>query len=315
MIMRLNMWQKFRKRQIYKHGLLIACCLNATLARAQMDHSSHEHDSEKQDMEKLQDHNAHDSEKHDMGKMQGGTIPSDARNPHAYSDGYTLTRGPFAQPGPRLLKLADEHAFWSVQGDRLEYHKESEEIIYDFQAWYGRTYNRVVIKSEGDMKEGDLKESSTDLLWSRALTAYFDTQLGVRIDRDDEANSRGWIALGLQGLASYWFELDLTAYLGEKGQTALSAELEYETLLTQRLIFQSRSELSIYGKDDRENGVGSGFSDIKFGLRLRYEFSRQFAPYIGVEWSQYFGDTADYREAGGDGSSERQVFAGLRFWF
>ena len=49
----------------------------------------------------------------DHGEMQtqGGSAPANARDPHAYSDGYTLTEGPYAQPGPRQLKLADEHAF------------------------------------------------------------------------------------------------------------------------------------------------------------------------------------------------------------
>ena len=31
-------------------------------------------------------------------QMQGGSAPADARDPHAYSDGYTLTEGPYAQP-------------------------------------------------------------------------------------------------------------------------------------------------------------------------------------------------------------------------
>ena len=90
-------------------------------------------------------------------KMQGGKAPADARDPHAYSDGYTLTEGPYAQPGPRQLKLADEHAFWSVLGDRLEYHEDSESTVYDIQAWYGTTYNRFVIKAEGDIADGTLR--------------------------------------------------------------------------------------------------------------------------------------------------------------
>jgi len=51
------------------------------------------------------------------------------------------------------------------------------------------------------------------------------------------------------------------------------------------------------------------------GLRLRYEFSRQFSPYIGVEWTDTYGDTADYRRAAGQDTSGTQFVAGLRFWF
>ena len=252
---------------------------------------------------------------HGEMQMQGGKAPADARDPHAYSDGYTLTEGPYAQPGPRQLKLADEHAFWSVLGDRLEYQEDSDSTVYDVQAWYGTTYNRFVIKAEGDIADGTLEESSTDLLWGHALNAYFDTQLGVRLDQYNEGKDRQWLAIGIQGLAPYWFELDVTAYVGDDGRTAFSAETEYELLLTQRLILQPRAELNLYGKDDLDNRLGEGLSDLAVGLRLRYEFSRQFAPYIGVEWTDTYGDTADYRRAAGEDTSGTQFVAGLRFWF
>ena len=252
---------------------------------------------------------------HGEMQMQGGSAPADARDPHAYSDGFTLTEGPYAQSGPRQLKLADEHSFWAVLGDRFEYQEDSETTVYDLQAWYGTTYDRLVIKAEGDIADGTLEESSTDLLWGHALNAYFDTQLGLRFDQYNEGKDRQWLALGLQGLAPYWFELDVTAYVGDNGRTALAAEAEYELLLTQRLILQPRAELNLYGKDDPDNGLGSGLSDLALGVRLRYEFSRQFAPYIGVEWTSTYGDTADYRRAAGDDRSDTQIVAGLRFWF
>ncbi len=252
---------------------------------------------------------------HGEMQMQGGSAPADARDPHAYSDGFTLTEGPYAQSGPRQLKLADEHSFWAVLGDRFEYQEDSETTVYDLQAWYGTTYDRLVIKAEGDIADGTLEESSTDLLWGHALNAYFDTQLGLRFDQYNEGKDRQWLALGLQGLAPYWFELDVTAYVGDNGRTALAAQAEYELLLTQRLILQPRAELNLYGKDDPENGLGSGLSDLALGVRLRYEFSRQFAPYIGVEWTSTYGDTADYRRAAGDDRSDTQIVAGLRFWF
>ena len=269
--------------------VFVICALQANVVLAQMDHG-------------------------DM-QMQGGSAPADARDPNAYSDGYTLTEGPFFQAGPRQLKLADEHTFWAVLGDRFEYQEGSESTLYDLQAWYGTTYNRFVIKAEGDIADGTLEESSTDLLWGNALNTYFDTQLGVRIDQYDEGKDRQWLALGVQGLAPYWFELDVTAYVDNGGRTAIMAEAEYELLLTQRLILQPRAELNLYGKDDPDNGLGSGFSDLSLGLRLRYEITRQFAPYIGVEWAGAYGDTADYRREAGNKTSDTQFVAGLRFWF
>ena len=252
---------------------------------------------------------------HSAMLMEASATTVDGRDPHAYSDGYTLTEGPYAQPGPRQLKLADEHAFWSVLADRLEYQKDNDSTVYDAQAWYGTTYDRFVIKAEGDIADGTLEESSTDLLWGHAFSAFFDTQLGVRLDLYNEGKDRQWLAFGVQGLAPYWFEVDVTAYFGNDGRSALSAQAEYELLLTQKLILQPRAELNLYGKDDVENGLGAGLSDLAVGLRLRYEFSRQFAPYIGVEWTDTFGDTADYRRVADQSTSDTQFVAGLRFWF
>lgn len=252
---------------------------------------------------------------HGNMQMQGGSVPADARDPHANSDGYTLTEGPYAQPGPRQLKLMDEHAFWAIRGDRLEYNGSNDSLVFDLQGWYGTTYDRFVIKAEGDIVDSRLAESQTDLLWSHAITAYFDTQLGVRLDQYDEGSHRQWLALGIQGLAPYWFETDVTAYLGDSGRTALAIEADYELLFTQRLILQPRVSLTLYGEDDPVNHLGSGVSDLALGLRLRYEITRQFAPYMGVEWTDSYGKTADYRQAAGQDVSDTQLVAGLRFMF
>jgi copper resistance protein B len=121
--------------------------------------------------------------------------------------------------------------------------------------------------------------------------------------------------MGIQGLAPYWFEVDATAYVGTEGRTALRLAGEYELLLTQRWILQPRVEANLYGKNDPETGVGSGLSSGTVGIRLRYEISRQFAPYIGVERYQSFGNTADMVRASGGRSGETRFVAGVRAWF
>jgi copper resistance protein B len=251
----------------------------------------------------------------DHGNMQGGRAPADARDPNAYSDGYTLTQGPYARPGLRELKLADEQLFWAVLADRFEYQEGTDNVAYDLQGWYGSPYNRFVVKAEGEFDDERLQENQLDLLWGRAINAYFDTQLGVRLDQYEVGANRQWLAFGVQGLAPYWFELDITGYLGDRGRTALDIEAEYEIRLTQRLFLQPRAELNLYGKDDPENGIGNGVSNASLGLRLRYEIRRQFAPYVGVEWSKAYGDTADFIRAEGEDVSDTQFVAGLRFWF
>ncbi len=246
---------------------------------------------------------------------QGGSAPKDARDPHAYSAGTTLTEGPYALEGNERLTLADEHPFYALLGDRLEYNEQANAGVFDLQAWYGTTFDRLVIKTEGDFSEGSIEENQTDILWGHAVSAYWDTQAGVRLDYNKEGENRQWLAFGLQGLAPYWFELDMTAYVGERGNTAFTLEAEYELLLTQKLIIQPRAEITLYGKNDKQNELGSGLSSSAIGFRVRYEFTRQFAPYIGVEWSNKFGNTADYATSNGQSSNNTAFVAGIKFWF
>ncbi|ATC84458.1 copper resistance protein B [Pseudoalteromonas sp. SCSIO 43095] len=246
---------------------------------------------------------------------QGGSAPKDARDPHAYSAGTTLTEGPYALEGNERLTLADEHPFYALLGDRLEYNEQANAGVFDLQAWYGTTFDRLVIKTEGDFSEGSIEENQTDILWGHAVSAYWDTQAGVRLDYNKEGENRQWLAFGLQGLAPYWFELDMTAYVGERGNTAFTLEAEYELLLTQKLIIQPRAEITLYGKNDKQNELGSGLSSSAIGFRVRYEFTRQFAPYIGVEWSNKFGNTADYATSSGQSSNNTAFVAGIKFWF
>jgi copper resistance protein B len=258
---------------------------------------------------------------HDMQAMPSMPMPAmqdsaDARDPNAYSDGYTLDSGPYALPGPRQLRLADEHAFWSVLVDRLEYANGDDNSFssYDAQAWFGRTYDRAVIKAEGSVDSGNLEDSQTELLWSHAVAPFWDAQLGARQDSGD-APDRTWLAVGVQGLAPYWFDVEATAYWGESGRAAVQLKAEYELLITQRLILQPRLEMNVYGQNDPATGAGSGLSDVTAGLRLRYEFNRQFAPYVGVEWVNLYGNTADYARTNGEDVHDTQWVAGVRFWF
>lgn len=255
------------------------------------------------------DHGSMSGHSMSMGSMQGGSAPADARDPHAFSDGYD-----FGDVPPPVL--ADELNFASLLVDRLEAINatDNKSLTYDLQFWYGRDYDRLVIKSEGDYDNNELEETSTEVLWSHALAPYWNSQLGVRYDSADN-NNQTWLGFGVQGLAPYWFELDMTGYIGEEGRTAFNLEAEYEILITQKLILQPRMELDIIGKDEKELGIGSGLSNASAGIRLRYEIRREIAPYVGAQWVSKLGKTADYAKENNIDTSESQIVAGIRFWF
>lgn len=201
----------------------------------------------------------------------------------------------------------------SLRVDQLETGQDHA-LGLNFRASLGGSYDKLLLRGEAEKPRDERSHGDTELLWSHATGPWWDRVIGVRSDFGD-GPSRRWLALGVVGLAPYKFEIEATAYVGESGRLAGRVEGEYEILLTNRWILQPKLEANLYSKDDVENGIGRGLSDAGFGLRLRHEFSPQFAPYLGYAWSRKFGPSADLAEAAGESPSDHGWVAGLRFWF
>jgi len=214
-----------------------------------------------------------------------------------------------------MMGMDDRKHFGKVMLDRLEW-RDGDTSIYgwDAAAWYGGDFNKLWVETEGEHVDGGTEHARIEVLWDRVATRWWSTRLGVRRDVDD-GPSRGWAAFGVSGLAPGFVELEAMAYIGDGGRTALRLSTEYDLLLTQRLVLQPQLELNAYGEDDPERTIGAGLSDLEIGLRLRYEFRREFAPYVGLSWAKKFGDTADFARAAGEDDDDFSLVAGLRIWF
>ena len=201
--------------------------------------------------------------------------------------------------------------------DLAEYQARKGEDGYrwDAEGRYGGDIDRVVLKSEGEGEIGHgLEHAETQLLYSRAIGPYFDLQAGVRQDLG-EGPDRTYAVVGVEGLAPYWFEVEGMLFASIKGDLHARIEGQYDQRLTQKLILQPAVEANFAAQDVPELGIGSGLSDIELGLRLRYEFVKEFAPYVGVEWTRKFGDTARFARAVGEETGGTSLVAGVRFWF
>lgn len=283
-----------------------------------MDHEDMDHegaDDGAMDHEGM-DHGTMDHGAMDMGHDDASAPPDGTRDPHAYAGGHTLTSGPYLPSGMHPMHTADAHPFATVLVNRLERvaTRDDHFTTWDAQASLGWDFDKLVIQSEGDWAKGQVEHARNEVRWSHAVANFWDAQIGWRHDTG-EAPDQDWLAVGLQGLAPYWFEVSASAYLGQGGQTALRLEGEHELLLTQRLILQPRAEFTAYGRNDARRGVGAGPAELTAGLRLRYEFSRQFAPYAGVEWQRLFGQTADLAREEGLRTLSARWTLGVRFWF
>lgn len=187
-------------------------------------------------------------------------------------------------------------------------------LSWSVQAWLGQDLNKLWITTEGEQLDGETLDAEVQAFYSRALTPYWDWKIGFRKDFKPTP-SREWAVVGVQGLTPYYFEIDAALFVGNSGNTALRLEAEYELLITQKLILTPEVEINLYGQNDPATGTGSGLSELEAGLRLRYEIVREFAPYIGVNWSQTYGNTANLARSEGESSSETKVVLGLRTWF
>lgn len=220
----------------------------------------------------------------------------------------------FPEVDVRPMEASPFHSFLLL--DELEWRRTAAKhgMKWDALGWLGGDLNRFWFRTEGLADDGRLGEAEAHLLYGRAFARWWDLVVGVRQDFRP-GPSQTWAAVGVQGLAPYWFEVEATGYLGEGEQTAARLEVEYELLLTNRLILQPLLEINVYGKRDLERGIGAGLSTGDLGLRLRYEVRRELAPYVGVTWSRRFGETRSLAAQAGDVDSGARVVAGVRLWY
>jgi copper resistance protein B len=214
-----------------------------------------------------------------------------------------------------LMRMEDDAPYGMLLLDQLEWREidGTNAQVWELDAWYGGDYNKLWFETEGQRVAGE-EDGRIELMWDRIISPWWSFQTGVRRDFG-RGPSRTWLDIGVQGLAPHFLEIDAAIYIAEQGRTAARFSGEYDMLLTQRLILQPELEVRAFGKDDRENGIGSGLSNIEIGLRLRYEIRRELAPYLGLHWERKFGRTADLARSGGEDVEDLALVAGVRAWF
>jgi len=313
--------------------------------RAKMDHSAMDHGQ--MDHAKI-DHGSVDHGQMDHAKMDHGSVdhsPTDrARTDHGAPDHSTMDHaamghGPTKPPArndprepiPAVTDADRIAAFPPIDHGAMEHAPDLHSLLlvnrlehwdgqhgngqaWEASGWIGGNIHRVWLRSEGERSGGRTEAADVEVLYGRSVSPWWDVLVGVKQDLG-RGDSRTWAAFGVQGLAPYKFETSATAYVGEGGQVAATVEVEYELLLTNRLILQPLVEATFTAKDDPRYGNGSGLNKVEAGLRLRYEVNRRFAPYIGISHERLFGDTAEYHQAAGERARDTRWVAGVRVWF
>ncbi|MFK4004018.1 copper resistance protein B [Qipengyuania sp. NPDC077563] len=296
-----------------------------------MDHAAMDHEGTQSSGQAPMDHQAMDHGAMDQGPMDPGAMDHGTMDmapipqaPPPAAAGSGPPRAADAIWGAEAMRASRDalraenggmKVFW-FQGDRAEYRarEDSDAYLWDVQGYYGGDLDKFWFKSEGEGAFGEKLESAEiQGLWSHAIGPWWDLQAGVR--QDLTGPERTHAVLGVQGLAPYMFEVDAAAFLSTKGDLTARVEAELDQRITQRLILQPRAEVYLAAQDIPELGVGAGLDSVELGLRLRYEFAREFAPYVGVEQEWKVGQSADYARLAGEDPSVTNYVVGVRFWF
>lgn len=216
--------------------------------------------------------------------------------------------------------VKDNQIFWLLLLEELEYRVNDADSSFNWDAhgWIGNDYRRLWLKTDGEVNTEDGEgDAEVQLLYSQLVWSFWEWQAGVRYDQifGSESDGRAFAVFGLQGLAPYFFEVDAALFVSEDGDISARLSVEYELLLTQRLVLQPEFEVNVAAQEVEEFEIGTGFNDIELEMRLRYEFSRRFAPYIGISWERKFAGTADFAREEGESVDEVKFVGGFRFMF
>lgn len=195
--------------------------------------------------------------------------------------------------------------------DQFEYvpGREGSPIDLNAIAWYGGAYNRAWVRAQGEQStKGNAGGGEVQLLYGKLVDPFWDAVIGLRADRHwgsgvDPAQ-RVQLAVGFIGLAPYRFELEPTLFVSQRGEVSARLEAAFPILITQRLVAEPEIELNAALQSVPRYDVARGLNDYEMGVRVRYEFRRELAPYVG--WSRL-------REGGSGGADDRLVF-GFRLW-
>ncbi|GLC28149.1 copper resistance protein B [Roseisolibacter agri] len=193
-------------------------------------------------------------------------------------------------------------------------------ITLDGTGWIGGDYHRVFLNVDAEQptrggREIDLRG---DVNYGRLVSPFWSALVGVRVEsRRGEVGplrTRGLLHFGMEGLAPGWFTLEPSLYVSPTGQVSARIAGTTDFLLTQRLIVQPRAELHAVVQRVPEFLYAPGLTDAELGVRLRYEFRRDFAPYVGLSWFRRTGGSAGLARAAGESDRTAGLVAGVRVW-
>src|SRR5262245_28310861 len=222
-----------------------------------------------------------------------------------------------------VLAMDDQAVYWRFDG-RAEKRITSVAPATEWlaAAWIGndstklRLQNSGVVDDSGHIdNEGGTKGIDSRFFYSRLIADFWDAKAGVQFTVFDRGVTRSAFVAGVEGLAPYGIHVDAVLGVSQTGVVSARLEASYDLLLSQKLIAQPYLEAMLASQDDPAIQLGSGLARYEVGLRLRYEIVKEFAPFVGLSFEQFTGNTATLVAAEGGPTSNLRALVGLKVWF
>lgn len=200
----------------------------------------------------------------------------------------------------------------SLSFDELEYHTEDESTAWSANFSMGTDTHQFNLVSEGERTSDGLAGHELRAHYTKALSSKVGVNLGWRGDLQP-SSSRDWFLLGVSWDAPFELEAGSALFVGSGGRLGLRLEVERGFQITPSLLLTPEAKVNSYSEDDIQTGIGSGLSELELAMRLAYEVSPLFSPYIGIIWRRPYGKTADFARAEGEHRGNVQFLMGVNF--
>ena len=126
-----------------------------------------------------------------------------------------------------------------------------------------------------------------------------------------------WVLRRRLWAAPFGLETETSLFMGSGGRKGLRLEVERVCQIAPTLTLTPELKANLHSKNNIQTGIGSGLSELEIGLRLAYQATPTFSPYVGIAWGKPYGKTSDFARAEGEHGGNTQFLMGFSFelWF
>ena len=184
--------------------------------------------------------------------------------------------------------------------DLVEVHFEGDESFFlDGSAAFGGERNKLLAKfTTGGSVGRKVDQIEGQLLYGRTI-GRVTLSAGVRHEFQPHPHLSYAVA-GIEAEPVPDLTLEANAFLSERGDLLGELKAVYDLTVAQRVVLQPRVALNLAAQRVLDQDIDDGPTDVELGLRLRYELSGPFAPYVGLSHERLLDGSRRIARAAGD---------------